>query len=86
MVRELGFEMKAPPSNRMKTEEELAQEERERLKCLEVSRGRGRGRGEAGAGAGLLWEAATTGKALSTLLCSMGWRCAVFYQWNLFSL
>lgn len=45
MVRELGFEMKAPPSNRMKTEEELAQEERERLKCLEVSRGRGGGRG-----------------------------------------
>ncbi|XP_026959662.1 nucleolar protein 14 [Sagmatias obliquidens] len=38
MVRELGFEMKAPPSNRMKTEEELAQEERERLKCLEAER------------------------------------------------
>lgn len=74
MVRELGFEMKAPPSNRMKTEEELAQEERERLKCLEVSRGWGE------AGSGLLWEAAATRKALSTLLCSMGWRCAVFYQ------
>ncbi|XP_007471693.1 PREDICTED: nucleolar protein 14 [Lipotes vexillifer] len=38
MVRELGFEMKAPPSNRMKTEEELAREERERLKCLEAER------------------------------------------------
>lgn len=36
MVRELGFEMKAQPSNRMKTEEELAKEEQERLKNLEV--------------------------------------------------
>ena len=36
MVRELGFEMKAQPSNRMKTEEELAQEEQERLEGLEV--------------------------------------------------
>lgn len=36
MVRELGFEMKAQPSNRMKTEEELAKEEQERLKKLEV--------------------------------------------------
>lgn len=35
-VRELGFEMKAQPSNRMKTEEELAKEEQERLKNLEV--------------------------------------------------
>ncbi|XP_058921979.1 nucleolar protein 14 [Kogia breviceps] len=38
MVRELGFEMKAQPSNRMKTEEELAREEQERLKCLEAER------------------------------------------------
>ena len=36
MVRELGFEMKAQPSNRLKTEEELAKEEQERLKRLEV--------------------------------------------------
>lgn len=36
MVRELGFEMKAQPSNRMKTEEELAKEEEERLQSLEV--------------------------------------------------
>lgn len=36
MVRELGFEMKAQPSNRMKTEEELAKEEQERLRKLEV--------------------------------------------------
>ena len=36
MVRELGFEMKAQPSNRMKTEEELAKEELERLRRLEV--------------------------------------------------
>lgn len=36
MVRELGFEMKAQPSNRMKTEEELAKEEQERLEKLEV--------------------------------------------------
>ena len=36
MVRELGFEMKAQPSNRMKTEEELAKEEQERLQKLEV--------------------------------------------------
>uniref|UniRef100_G3TJY5 NOP14 nucleolar protein n=1 Tax=Loxodonta africana TaxID=9785 RepID=G3TJY5_LOXAF len=35
MVRELGFEMKAQPSDRMKTEEELAKEEQERLKKLE---------------------------------------------------
>ncbi|XP_061047879.1 nucleolar protein 14 [Eubalaena glacialis] len=38
MVRELGFEMKAQPSNRMKTEEELAQEEQERLEGLEAER------------------------------------------------
>ncbi|ERE89774.1 nucleolar protein 14 [Cricetulus griseus] len=38
MVRELGFEMKAQPSNRMKTEEELAKEEQERLKKLEAER------------------------------------------------
>lgn len=36
MVRELGFEMKAQPCNRMKTEEELAKEEEERLQRLEV--------------------------------------------------
>lgn len=42
MVRELGFEMKAQPSNRMKTEEELAKEEQERLRKLEV-RGQGTG-------------------------------------------
>ncbi|XP_058402598.1 nucleolar protein 14 [Diceros bicornis minor] len=38
MVRELGFEMKAQPSNRMKTEEELAKEEQERLLRLEAER------------------------------------------------
>ncbi|XP_006074689.3 nucleolar protein 14 [Bubalus bubalis] len=38
MVRELGFEMKAQPSNRMKTEEELAREEQESLRRLEAER------------------------------------------------
>ncbi|XP_028658093.2 nucleolar protein 14 [Erpetoichthys calabaricus] len=38
MVRELGFEMKAKPSDRMKSEEELAREERERLEKLESDR------------------------------------------------
>ncbi|XP_004624659.1 nucleolar protein 14 [Octodon degus] len=38
MVRELGFEMKAQPSNRMKTEAELAREEQERLRKLEAER------------------------------------------------
>ncbi|XP_065770608.1 nucleolar protein 14 [Muntiacus reevesi] len=38
MVRELGFEMKAQPSNRMKTEEELAREEQARLRRLEAER------------------------------------------------
>ncbi|XP_008053974.2 nucleolar protein 14 [Carlito syrichta] len=38
MVRELGFEMKAQPSSRMKTEEELAREEQERLRRLEAER------------------------------------------------
>ncbi|XP_021499370.1 nucleolar protein 14 [Meriones unguiculatus] len=38
MVRELGFEMKAQPSNRMKTEEELAKEEQDRLRKLEAER------------------------------------------------
>ncbi|XP_028359609.1 nucleolar protein 14 [Phyllostomus discolor] len=38
MVRELGFEMKAQPSNRMKTEEELAKEEQARLQRLEAER------------------------------------------------
>ncbi|XP_004617520.1 nucleolar protein 14 [Sorex araneus] len=37
-VRELGFEMKAQPSNRMKTEEQLAKEEEERLRHLEAER------------------------------------------------
>ncbi|XP_024429557.1 nucleolar protein 14 [Desmodus rotundus] len=49
MVRELGFEMKAQPSNRMKTEEELAKEELERLRRLEAERVRrmlGKGEGE----------------------------------------
>ncbi|KAL8207658.1 UNVERIFIED_CONTAM: nucleolar complex protein 14, partial [Gekko kuhli] len=38
IVRELGFEMKARPSGRMKTEEELAKEEQERLLQLEADR------------------------------------------------
>ncbi|XP_044536690.1 nucleolar protein 14 [Gracilinanus agilis] len=38
MVRELGFEMKAQPSDRMKTEEELAKEEQARLRKLEADR------------------------------------------------
>ncbi|XP_032109883.1 nucleolar protein 14 isoform X1 [Sapajus apella] len=38
MVRELGFEMKAQPSSRMKTEAELAKEEQERLRKLEAER------------------------------------------------
>ncbi|XP_003461905.1 nucleolar protein 14 isoform X1 [Cavia porcellus] len=38
VVRELGFEMKAKPSNRMKTEVELAKEEQERLRKLEAER------------------------------------------------
>ncbi|KAJ3605299.1 hypothetical protein NHX12_027348 [Muraenolepis orangiensis] len=37
-VRELGFEMKAQPSERLKTPEELAREERERLHKLEADR------------------------------------------------
>lgn len=36
MVRELGFEMKAQPSEKMKTPEEIAREEREKLQKLEV--------------------------------------------------
>lgn len=36
MVRELGFEMKAQPSEKMKTPEELAREAREKLQKLEV--------------------------------------------------
>lgn len=35
-VRELGFEMKAQPSEKMKTPEQLAREEREKLQKLEV--------------------------------------------------
>lgn len=38
IVRELGFEMKAQPSDRLKTEEELAKEEQERLQKLEADR------------------------------------------------
>ncbi|XP_027542355.1 nucleolar protein 14 [Neopelma chrysocephalum] len=38
IVRELGFEMKAKPSERMKTEEELAKEEQARLQKLEAER------------------------------------------------
>ncbi|XP_026153319.1 nucleolar protein 14 [Mastacembelus armatus] len=38
MVRELGFEMKAQPSEKMKTEEELVREEREKLQKLEADR------------------------------------------------
>ncbi|XP_032348784.1 nucleolar protein 14 [Camelus ferus] len=38
MVRELGFEMKAQPSNRMKTKEELAEEAQARLRRLEAER------------------------------------------------
>ncbi|KAM4810152.1 nucleolar protein 14 [Rhinophrynus dorsalis] len=38
IVRELGFEMKAQPSDRMKSEEELAKEEEERLQKLEAER------------------------------------------------
>lgn len=36
VVRELGFEMKAQPSEKLKTPEELAREEREKLQKLEV--------------------------------------------------
>lgn len=38
MVRELGFEMKAQPSEKMKTPEELAREAREKLQKLEADR------------------------------------------------
>uniref|UniRef100_A0A3P9LV19 NOP14 nucleolar protein homolog (yeast) n=1 Tax=Oryzias latipes TaxID=8090 RepID=A0A3P9LV19_ORYLA len=38
MVRELGFEMKAQPSEKMKTPEELAKEEKEKLQKLEADR------------------------------------------------
>ncbi|XP_018410490.1 PREDICTED: nucleolar protein 14 [Nanorana parkeri] len=47
IVRELGFEMKAQPSDRMKSEEEIAKEEQERLQKLEAERLR-RMRGEDG--------------------------------------
>nr|XP_023649092.1 nucleolar protein 14 [Paramormyrops kingsleyae]XP_023649093.1 nucleolar protein 14 [Paramormyrops kingsleyae]XP_023649094.1 nucleolar protein 14 [Paramormyrops kingsleyae] len=40
MVRELGFEMKAQPSEKMKTPEEVAREERDRLQKLEADRQR----------------------------------------------
>ncbi|XP_075050442.1 nucleolar protein 14 [Mixophyes fleayi] len=45
IVRELGFEMKAQPSDRMKSEEETAREEQERLQKQEADRLR-RMRGE----------------------------------------
>ncbi|XP_069488162.1 nucleolar protein 14 [Ambystoma mexicanum] len=45
IVRELGFEMKAQPSDRMKTQEELAKEEEDKLQHLEAERLR-RMRGE----------------------------------------
>ncbi|XP_010891122.2 nucleolar protein 14 [Esox lucius] len=38
MVRELGFEMKAAPSEKLKTPEEVAREEQERLQQLEADR------------------------------------------------
>ncbi|KAG5834588.1 hypothetical protein ANANG_G00263060 [Anguilla anguilla] len=38
MVRELGFDMKAQPSEKMKTPEEVAREEKERLHKLEADR------------------------------------------------
>ncbi|XP_073680177.1 nucleolar protein 14 [Garra rufa] len=38
MVRELGFEMKAQPSEKLKSAEEIAREERERLQALEADR------------------------------------------------
>ncbi|XP_053333733.1 nucleolar protein 14 [Clarias gariepinus] len=40
MVRELGFEIKAQPSEKLKTPEEIAREERERLQKLEADRRR----------------------------------------------
>lgn len=51
MVRELGFEMKAQPSSRMKSEAELAREAQARLQRLEVRR-------VPGAAAACLWGAA----------------------------
>ena len=36
MVRELGFEMKAMPSEKLKTPEEIAREGRDKLQKLEV--------------------------------------------------
>ncbi|KAM8940419.1 nucleolar protein 14 [Pelodytes ibericus] len=38
IVRELGFEMKAQPTERLKSEEEVAREEQERLQKLEADR------------------------------------------------
>lgn len=38
MVRELGFEMKAQPSEKLKSAEELAREEKQRLQTLEADR------------------------------------------------
>ncbi|XP_062867810.1 nucleolar protein 14 [Trichomycterus rosablanca] len=40
VVRELGFEMKAQPSEKLKTPEEIAREEREKLQKLEADRRR----------------------------------------------
>lgn len=36
-VRELAFEKRGQPTNRMKTEEEVAKEEKEKLEKLEAS-------------------------------------------------
>ncbi|KAJ0057210.1 hypothetical protein NL108_002157, partial [Boleophthalmus pectinirostris] len=51
MVRELGFEMKAQPSEKLKTPEEIAREEREKLQKLEADRLRRMLGEEAGDGA-----------------------------------
>lgn len=69
-VRELGFEMKAQPSDRMKTEEELAREEQERLRRLEVR--------DAGGGAGTLLSGLPPHSGRGT-------RCS-WNPWDLFSL
>lgn len=37
LVKEMALDMRARPSDRTKTDEEIAQEERERLERLEVS-------------------------------------------------
>lgn len=79
MVRELGFEMKAQPSNRMKTEEELAKEEQERLRSLEV---RGPQRRRRGWGSGKP-RAPRSRPILSFVRCAED---ALFYKWKVFRL